>query len=714
MSRRLAAFVALALFGVLLTAVPLRAAPPAAPTLPADFADQLVTNVGKPTALAFTPDGRVLVTTMTGQLRVVTAAGSLLPTPALDVAPITCSIHERGMLGVAVDPAFATNHFVFVFYTMKNGSDCGQNGDPYPFNRMSRFTLPASNVIDPASEVVVLDHIPSRNGHNAGDVHFGADGLIYVSVGDGVCRLDPAEQTLCNVDNNNARNPSLLLGKILRVAPDGSIPATNPNVGRVDSHRCGDPAGTAVSTGPGPCLETFASGLRNPFRFAVRPGTSDLYINDVGEATWDEIDFGAAGADYGWNVREGHCAVGSASDCGDPPAGMTNPIFDYAHTAGCSSITGGAFVPAGLWPAPLDGAYLFADYICGKVFSLDAQPGGGFAMADFVTGLGASSATSLAFGPSPAGQSLYYTTFAGGGEVRRISFTGQLSTTTSTTTTTVPGSTTDPTSSPTTTTTAPVPLPPGPQHRSGYWMVGTDGTVYPFGDAKAYGNAPTDSVADLEPTPSGNGYWIVDEQGGVFAFGDAAGYGNADRSQLAPGEKITSVSAIPSGAGYWLFTTRGRVLPFGDAPFLGDVSRLRLAGPVLDSIPTPSGRGYYMVASDGGIFAFGDANFEGSMGGRKLNAAVQSLVPDSDGRGYWLVAGDGGIFAFDADFHGSMGAVKLNRPITGMVRAGHGYLMVGEDGGIFDFSGTPDGFKGSLGSRPPGRPITSVAVLEER
>jgi hypothetical protein len=247
--------------------------------------------------------------------------------------------------------------------------------------------------------------------------------------------------------------------------------------------------------------------------------------------------------------------------------------------------------------------------------------------------------------------------------------------------------------------------------RSGYWMVDSFGSVYPFGDAKAYGNAPTSSAVDLEPTPSGNGYWIVDEQGAVFAVGDAVARGNVDRSKLAPGEKATSLSATGDGGGYWIFTSRGRVVAFGNATHLGDVSALTLAGPVLDSIVTPSGRGYYMVASDGGIFAFGDAKFHGSMGGQKLNAPVQSLVPDADGVGYWLVASDGGIFAFSADFKGSMGATRLNKPVTGMVRAGSGYLMVGEDGGIFDFSGDPNSFKGSLGANPPAKPITSVAVL---
>ncbi|MEW6474047.1 MAG: fibronectin type III domain-containing protein [Actinomycetota bacterium] len=250
--------------------------------------------------------------------------------------------------------------------------------------------------------------------------------------------------------------------------------------------------------------------------------------------------------------------------------------------------------------------------------------------------------------------------------------------------------------------------------RSGYWMVGSDGAVYGFGDAKNLGNAPVGSATavDLEPTPSGNGYWIVDDLGRVYTFGDAVFHGNVERAKLAAGEKVTSLSATSGGGGYWIFTSRGRVVTFGNAPFLGDVANVALAGPVLDSIVTPSGQGYYMVASDGGIFAFGDANFYGSMGGQRLNAPVQSLVPDSDGVGYWLVASDGGIFAFQAGFKGSMGGTRLNKPVTGMVRAGSGYLMVGEDGGIFDFSGDPNSFKGSLGANPPARPITSVAVLE--
>jgi hypothetical protein len=272
---------------------------------------------------------------------------------------------------------------------------------------------------------------------------------------------------------------------------------------------------------------------------------------------------------------------------------------------------------------------------------------------------------------------------------------------------------TPPTTPTTASTAARVPSPtPSGSGRKGYWMVGADGRVYGFGDARSFGDAHPAAGAeatDLEPSPSGNGYWVLDSSGRISAFGDAVLHPASNGAALPAGERATSLSSTPDGGGYWVFTNRGRVLTYGNAASFGDMTRVTLNGPVLDSIATPSGRGYYMVASDGGIFAFGDAAFYGSMGGRKLAAPVQSLVPDGDGKGYWLVASDGGIFAFEAQFLGSMGATRLSRPVTGMVRYADGYLMVGEDGGIFDFSSSP--FLGSLGANPPPRPIVSVAAL---
>jgi hypothetical protein len=254
-----------------------------------------------------------------------------------------------------------------------------------------------------------------------------------------------------------------------------------------------------------------------------------------------------------------------------------------------------------------------------------------------------------------------------------------------------------------------------PDSRSGYWLVGADGRVTPFGSALFLGDPRallgTVQAVDVESTRSGNGYWVVDELGRVYAYGDAARPLIGNASGLLTGERVTSLSATRSGNGYWIFTTWGRVMTFGDATFHGDMSAVALNRPVVDSIPTSSGNGYYMVASDGGIFSFGDAVFDGSMGGTRLNAPVQSLVPDPDGVGYWLVAADGGVFAFDAGFRGSMGNIPLNKPITGMVPFGNAYLMVGADGGIFNFATDRD-FLGGFGANPPARPIVSVAALQ--
>ena len=183
-----------------------------------------------------------------------------------------------------------------------------------------------------------------------------------MSTGDGGC--DYAGDSGCFELNDAARDRHVLLGKILRVTRDGAIPAGNPCQG----------AGTARCNIDRPhrppasrCQETFAWGLRNPFRLAFDPNspTTRFFINDVGEITWEEIDLGQAGADYGWNVREGFCATGSTTDCGAPPAGMTNPLHAYNHEAsGCYAITGGAFVPKGIWSFSYDDDYLFADLVC--------------------------------------------------------------------------------------------------------------------------------------------------------------------------------------------------------------------------------------------------------------------------------------------------------------------------------------------------------------
>jgi glucose/arabinose dehydrogenase len=392
------------------------AAPAAGATaLPAGFADRLVASVPEPTALAFTPDGRLLVTTQSGTIRVIQNR-TLLATPALDFVDETCNQSERGMLGIAVDPAFADNHWIYVFYTFAEGGQCPFNDPRKPDNRVSRFTLGDDNRVDPASERVLLDGMPSYGGnHNAGDVKIGRDGNLYVTVGDGGC--DYAGNSGCQDDNDAARDRHVLAGKVLRITRRGGIPATNPFTGP-GTARCNQTGRTAPGT---TCQEIFATGLRNPFRmgFDTDSRATRFFVNDVGGSVWEEIDDAQPGADYGWNIREGHCATGSFTNCGPPPAGLTNPVWDYSHSTGCHSITGGAFVPAGVWPAVFDGDYLFADFGCNRLFDLDLNGGGATEV-----GVLADGPTTLLFGPSGQTQALYYTTYANGGEVRRVVYTG--------------------------------------------------------------------------------------------------------------------------------------------------------------------------------------------------------------------------------------------------------------------------------------------------
>jgi glucose/arabinose dehydrogenase len=396
--------------------------------VPPGFTDSLFVTAPAPTAVAFTPDGTMLVTSQNGTLRVFDASGTLLGSQALPPTQI-CTNSERGLLGVAVDPDYSVNRYLYLFYTRrKPGGDCSTSSPITPLtavNRVSRFELADDDVLDLSSEVVLIDEMPSPGGnHNGGNLAFDRDGYLYVSIGDGGCDYAGGG---CGGANDASRDENVLTGKLLRVAvsPDGStsIPAANPFQGP-DSERCAL-TGRTITLGKVRCQETFAWGLRNPFRFAVDPngtGTS-LLIDDVGQSSREEIDLGQAGADYGWNCKEGTLVTGA---CASVPPGVVDPIFEYrgavpgTTATGCASITGGAFVPDGIWPAEYDGAYLFADYVCGWIFHLSGS--GPFSASDFATNLGNSSATSLTFGPFGTTQALYYTTYAGGGQVRRIAY----------------------------------------------------------------------------------------------------------------------------------------------------------------------------------------------------------------------------------------------------------------------------------------------------
>ena len=391
------------------------------------FEDSSVARgTGLPVALDFTPDHRVLVADKTGRLQVYEADGTRLST-ALDLSGEVCANAERGLLGVVVDPSFETNNFVYLYYTHKKFTACPE-GQPArrdsPVNRVSRFVM-NGNTIDPASEKVLVDNIPSPNGnHNGGDLHFGKDGNLYISAGEGGC--DYARPGACGAYNDTGQDRRVLAGKILRITPDGGIPLGNPYRNPRISDRC---AADGYASPGNRCQEIFAYGLRNPFRMAFDPDArgTRYFVNDVGQARWEEIDLGRRGANYGWNICEGRHdnpeRRGAANCVGAP---FTPPLHEYSHSTGCESITGGAFVPNGAgWPDSYNSSYLFGDFVCNRIFKLTPKGGGGFNKTAFAGAPRGGGVIAMDFGPFGSRKALYYTTFANGGEVRRIAFTGR-------------------------------------------------------------------------------------------------------------------------------------------------------------------------------------------------------------------------------------------------------------------------------------------------
>ncbi|MFN2385474.1 MAG: PQQ-dependent sugar dehydrogenase, partial [Thermoanaerobaculia bacterium] len=339
-----------------------------AASLPGGFTESvLASGLSSPTAMAIAPDGRIFVCQQAGKLRVI-KNGALLSTPF--VALTVSSAGERGLLGVAFDPSFSSNNYVYVYYTATS---------PNTHNRVSRFTA-SGDVAAAGSETVLLDLDPlsSATNHNGGAMHFGTDGKLYIAVGD-------------NANSANAQTTSNLLGKMLRINADGSIPTDNPFYG------------SAV----GIDRAIWALGLRNPFTFAVHPVSGKTFVNDVGQDSWEEINEVIRGANYGWPACEGACANGS----------YRNPIHAYKQSGGSCAITGGAFYRPGATPFPSDYTddYFFADYCGDWIKRLDPSNG---SVSSFATGI--SAPVDLQVG---ADGSLYYLA-RGSGSVYRVRYAG--------------------------------------------------------------------------------------------------------------------------------------------------------------------------------------------------------------------------------------------------------------------------------------------------
>jgi glucose/arabinose dehydrogenase len=377
---------------------------------PTNFDDQYIHNVGETTTdLTLTPDGRLLVTTQAGRI-LVYQNNAFVSTPALDLDAqgLVCTDDERGLESLEIDPGFATNHYIYVYYTHRNGHNsatCPLAEDSVARNRVVRYTLNNNNTA--TNPQVILDNIPNPCGsHNGGDLHFGPlDGLLYISTGDGGFQ--------CGVGSRRARYRSNLAGKILRITKEGNIPSDNPNANAPNSVLCGQIVSQPLNATL--CKEIYAWGLRNPFRFTFKPDSQTFYINDVGHDTWEEIDLGAKDADYGWPCYEGNNHVYQLiAEC--PPTSVisdTKPIYEYNHNTNRSGVTGSAYVAFGDWPAPYDDAYYFGDYTNGNIYRLTQTSN---VYSDTLFSERSGGVVTMVF--DPVESALYYAMYYG--EIRKI------------------------------------------------------------------------------------------------------------------------------------------------------------------------------------------------------------------------------------------------------------------------------------------------------
>ena len=333
---------------------------------------QIASGLSSPLYLTAPPadQSRLFVVEQTGTIRII-KDGALLATPFLDVSGEITSGGEQGLLGMAFDPNYASTGRFVVHYTDKSGN-----------THLSMFTVSSNpDVADPASEQVILTAQQPFSNHNGGQVLFGPDGFLYLGLGDGGSEGDP---------QGRGQDRSDLLGSILRIDVHGaapySVPPDNPFVGQ---------------SGIQP--EIWSYGLRNPWRFSFDRATGDLYVADVGQDSYEEVDVMPAasgagkGANFGWNIMEGkHCYNAASCD----QNGLTLPVYEYTHGEGCS-ITGGYVYRGAALPA-LQGLYFFADFCQGWIRSFRYQGGAATELTDWPNLSPGSSITS--FGEDAAGE----------------------------------------------------------------------------------------------------------------------------------------------------------------------------------------------------------------------------------------------------------------------------------------------------------------------
>ena len=358
---------------------------------PGFTATPIVAGLDSPTAAAFAPDGRLFVLQKGGAVRAWSPTTGLAPAPLATVP--SCSDSEMGLLGLAVDPEFARNGFLYLYHTQPPGGDparCAEGTAAGRQNRVVRVTV-SGDRIDLGSLVALRGGIRTDNGnHDGGCLRVGPDGLLYVGVGDTGLGDGggPGQST-----NPYAQNLNSLNGKILRLAFDGSAAPGNPFLGR----------GGAADF-------IFAYGLRNPFRFTFDTRTGLLWVGDVGQGTFEEIDVVHAGDNLGWPMCE---AFAPSPPC---PGSTVPPVYAYRHTDDGASVTGGTFYEGEQFDPAFRGDYFFGDFVFDLVWRAQLDPErSGFDGQPDVFVRDAGGPVDFTVGPDGA---LYYVAFSRGQVVR--------------------------------------------------------------------------------------------------------------------------------------------------------------------------------------------------------------------------------------------------------------------------------------------------------
>jgi glucose/arabinose dehydrogenase len=367
--------------------------PPAPPPAPLQLELLTVaTGLSSPVDLQQPSDGtpRLFVVEQAGRIRII-QNGTLLATPYLDIVSKVESGGEEGLLGLVFHPRFSQNGRFFVHYTRLVAGVIQ--------HVISEFAQSSANPNLAASTERIMLIVPktptNQSNHNAGQMAFGSDGMFYAGFGDGGGGGD--------VDNN-AQNPNTLLGKLIRIDVDATPPAGQAYV---------VPSDNPFLTRPALANTIWADGLRNPWRFSFDFGTSParLFLADVGQGAWEEVDLITRGGNYGWRILEGTHCFNPANNC--PTAGLTLPIFEYSHAQGDDSVTGG-YVYRGTRIPQLAGTYVFGDFISGRIWGLAQDTQGVWVRSDLLQ-LGVNTVSS--FGRDQAGE-LYILNYGTGSVLR--------------------------------------------------------------------------------------------------------------------------------------------------------------------------------------------------------------------------------------------------------------------------------------------------------